>query len=400
MNDAIIVLNAGSSSLKFSLYLVLETQLQLEARGQIEGLGTSPCFKVKDREGRLLVDRALPDSGNLVGHAEAFGALAQWVRDQYRGELSPIGVGHRLVHGGAAFLAPTLIDAAFMAKVEPLIPFMPMHLPHNLAGVKGVTQLRPDLPQVACFDTSFHRGRARVTERFGLPDDLFQKGIRRWGFHGLSYEFIAAQFRRMAPKVAKGRVIVAHLGSGASLCGMKNGQSVDTTMGFSALDGLPMGTRCGSLDPGVVFFLLERMTPPQAQKLLYNESGLLGISGVSNDVRQLLASDNPRAAEAIDYFVYRVIREIGSLIAALGGLDALIFTAGIGENSPLIRERVCDGLRWLGISISAEANNTGRPCITTEGMKPSVWVIATDEEIMIGMHTLKVVSSVPRTPSS
>ena len=300
------------------------------------------------------------------------------------------------MHGGLDFVEPTLIDQQVIAKLEQLIPLMPLHLPHNLAGVKSVMKLRPDLPQVACFDTAFHRGRASVTERFGLPDELYRKGLRRWGFHGLSYDSIASQFRRIAPDLASGRVIVAHLGSGASACAMRNGRSVETTMSFSALDGLPMGTRCGSLDPGAVLFLLQTMTPAEIESMLYKKSGLLGISGVSNDVRELLASDNPQAAEAVDYFVHHVTRAIGSLTAALNGLDALIFTAGVGENSPLIRERVCRGLEWLGISILPEANKAGRNCITREGATPSVWVIPTDEEGVIAAHTLKAVSAASR----
>ena len=258
-------------------------------------------------------------------------------------------MGHRVVHGGLTFSEPTLIDAAVMTKLEQLIPLVPLHQPHNLEAIKAVMQLWPDLPQVACFDTAFHRGRAQVTERFGLPDELFRRGACRWGFHGLSYEYIAGRLRRLAPDLSGGRVIVAHLGSGASLCAMRDGQSVDTTMSFSALDGLPMGTRCGTLDPGVILFLLrDGWSVDRIEDLLYKRSGLLGISGVSNDVRALLASDCPLAAEAIEFFVYRVIREIGSLTAALGGLDALVFTAGIGENSPLIRRAGLPGPHVAG----------------------------------------------------
>ena len=299
-----------------------------------------------------------------------------------------------MVHGGLTFSEPTLIDAAVMTTLEQLIPLVPLHQPHNLEAIKAVMRLWPDLPQVACFDTGFHRGRARVTERFGLPDELFRRGPRRWGFHGLSYEYIAGRLRRLAPELCGGRVIVAHLGSGASLCAMRDGQSVDTTMSFSALDGLPMGTRCGTLDPGVILFLLrDGWSVDRIEDLLYKRSGLLGISGVSNDVRALLASDCPLAAEAIEFFVYRVIREIGSLTAALGGLDALVFTAGIGENSPLIRERVCQGLTWLDVRIDPDANQRGNGCISPEGCTPSVWVIPTDEEAVIASHTLAVVRS-------
>ena len=393
MSDAIIVLNAGSSSLKFSIYAIENRDLNLVARGQIEGLGTSPRFKAKDPQGQVLADVGLERSSKDFGHPQAFAHLAQWMREAYGGQLLPVAIGHRMAHGGLEFTEPTLIDAGIFAKLEQLIPLVPLHQPHNLAAVKGVMQLRPDLPQVACFDTAFHRGRTQMTERFGLPDDLFQRGLRRWGFHGLSYESIAGQFRLIAPDVARGRVIVAHLGSGASLCAMKNGHSVDTTMSFSALDGLPMGTRCGSLDPGVVLFLLRQgMSLDLVEDLLYKKSGLLGISNTSNDVRDLLGSDLPAAAEAIEFFVYRIDREIGSLTAALGGFDGLIFSAGIGENSPVIRQRVCQGLSWLGITIDAEANQCGRARISPAGQAPSVWVIPTDEEVVIAHHTRSVLA--------
>jgi len=393
MSDAIIVLNAGSSSLKFSVYAVLDQELSLEARGQIEGLETSPHFKAKDREGKLLADVALKDSPKDFGHQQGFAYLATWLREQYGGKLVPLAVGHRMAHGGSDFTAPTLIDDQVLMKLEELIPLVPLHQPHNLAGIKAVTSLRPDLPQVACFDTAFHRGRAPVTERFGLPDDLFRRGVRRWGFHGLSYEWIAGQLRRVAPDIATGRVIVAHLGSGSSMCAMKDGRSVDTTMSFSALDGLPMGTRCGSLDPGVILFLLQQSTREEIEAMLYKKSGLLGISGISNDVRELLASDNPQAAEAIEFFVYRAVREIGALTAVLGGLDALVFTAGIGENSPVIRQRICQRLGWLGIEIEPEVNERGRGRISPPGRSPSVWVIPTDEESVIAAGTLSAVKS-------
>ncbi|HEX3358543.1 MAG TPA: acetate/propionate family kinase [Tepidisphaeraceae bacterium] len=392
MNDAIVVINAGSSSLKFSLYSVINQQLQREAHGQIEGLGKAARFKAQKRESGVSAERTFEKSVGGFGYHEGFSYLADWIRDHFHDALSLLAVGHRVVHGGADFGEPTLIDAAVVEKLEALIPLAPLHQPHNLEAIKGAAKLRADIPQVACFDTAFHRGRESVTERFGLPDELFLAGLRRWGFHGLSYESIASQFRQIAPGLASGRVIVAHLGNGASLCAMKNGRSVDTTMGFSVLDGLPMGTRCGAIDPGVILFLLTSMTPKQVETMLYTKSGLLGISGVSNDVRELLASKEPLAAEAIDYFAYRIIREIGSLTATLGGLDALIFTAGIGENSCIIREKVCRGLSWLGIEISAEANNTGKRCVTREGATPSVWVIPTDEEGVIAAQTLKVVS--------
>ncbi len=393
MSDAVVVLNAGSSSLKFSIYGVPDRALDLAARGQIEGLGTSPRFKAKDQQGKVLADVELQGSNNGFGHPEAFAHLAQWALDHYGGTLRAVAVGHRMAHGGLEFTKPTLINAEVVTRLEQLVPLVPLHQPHNLAAVNGVMQLRPDLAQVACFDTAFHRTKPRVADRFGLPDEMFQRGGRRWGFHGLSYESVAGRFRQIAPDVSAGRVIVAHLGSGASLCAMHDGRSVDTTMSFSALDGLPMGTRCGNLDPGVILFLLRQgWNVDQLEDLLYKKSGLLGISNVSNDVRVLLASDCPLAAEAIEYFVYRIVREIGSLTAALGGLDALVFTAGIGENSPVIRQQVCHGLAWLGITIEPDANQRGSTCISPQGQAPSVWMIPTDEEAVIASHTLSVVN--------
>jgi acetate kinase len=390
MSDAIIVANAGSSSLKFSVYAVADSELNLVARGQVEGLGTSPRFKVKDSQGQVLADTELQRAGRF-GHTEGFAYLAQWLRGRYGERLTPVAVGHRVVHGGLEFVEPTLINGDVIAALERLAPLVPLHQPHNLAGIRAVAQLLPDLPQVACFDTAFHRNRPSVTERFGLPDEMFQRGLRRWGFHGLSYEFIARRFKRLAPDVAHRRVIAAHLGSGASMCAMKDGRSFDTTMSFSALDGLPMGTRCGSLDPGVVLFLLQHKSREEIEDLLYKKSGLLGISGISNDVRDLLASDSRLAAEAIEFFVYRAIREIGALTAAMGGLDALIFTAGIGENSPVIRARICAGLEWLGIRIERGANERGQGRISAAGASPSVWVIPTDEEGIIAEHTHGVI---------
>lgn len=391
MSDAIIVANAGSSSLKFSLYAVADQALNLVARGQIEGLGRSPRFKAKDSQGQVLAETRPEPGAERFGHAESFAYLAQWLRSHFGGQMTPLAVGHRMAHGGLDFVKPTRINVEVMAALEKLILLMPLHQPHNLAGVKAVMQLLPDLPQVACFDTAFHRDRPIVTERFGLPDEMFQRGLRRWGFHGLSYEFIANQFQQLAPEVAHRRVIAAHLGSGASMCAMKDGRSFDTTMSFSALDGLPMGTRCGSLDPGVVLFMLQHSSRDEIEDLLYRKSGLLGISGISNDVRELLASDKPLAAEAIEFFVYRAVREIGSLTAGLGGLDALIFTAGIGENAPVIRQRICEGLGWLGIRIDPDANERGRTCISPANASPSVWVIPTDEERVIAEHTLAVI---------
>jgi acetate kinase len=394
MSNAIVVLNGGSSSLKFSIYRIEEhDDLGLVARGQVESLGHSPHFKAKDRKGNILADAPLGDAPpGRSGHAEAFGHIARWAREQFGdGVLRPAAIGHRVVHGGLEFAEPELIDDAVVDKLDRLVPLAPLHQPHNVAVIKAVRQMRPDVPQVACFDTAFHRGRATVAERFGLPDELFHQGIRRWGFHGLSYASIVDQLRHVAPELSSGRLVVAHLGNGASLCAIRGGRSVDTTMGFSVLDGLPMGTRCGSLDPGVMLHLMRTHDYLEIERMLYMESGLYGISGVSSDVRELLASANPRASEAIDYFVYRIVREIGSLAAALGGIDALIFTAGIGENSAVIRRRVCDALGWLGVAVEPAANDRGRGCVSPAGRSPSVWVLATDEEHVIAAATLAVI---------
>jgi acetate kinase len=393
MSEAIVVLNAGSSSLKFAIYRINGDDLVLAARGQVEGLGASPHFTAKDRKGAVLADADLDSEGARPGHREAFAHVARWVREQFGDALSPAAIGHRVVHGGLEFAGPALVDDEVLEKLDRLVPLVPLHQPHNLAAIRAVRSLRPDLPQVACFDTAFHRGRAPVTERFGLPAELYDRGVRRWGFHGLSYASVIDQLHEIAPDIAAGRVIVAHLGSGASMCAIRDGRSVDTTMSFSTLDGLPMGTRCGSLDPGVVLFLLKSRTCQQVEAMLYNESGLLGISGISNDVRELLASKSPRAAEAIEYFVYRAVREIGSLAAATGGIDALVFTAGIGENSPVIRQRICRGLAWLGVALEHSANERGRGCISPAGRSPSTWVIPTEEERVIAADTWAVVRS-------
>jgi acetate kinase len=293
------------------------------------------------------------------------------------------------VHGGAECSAPLLVDAALLARLEALVPLAPLHQPQALAGIRIVRARRPGVAQVACFDTAFHRGRPSVAERFGLPDAWYRRGIRRYGFHGLSYEYVTAKLRELAPQRAAGRVVIAHLGNGASLCAVRAGRSLDTTMSFSALDGVPMGTRCGSLDPGVVLYLLREggMDLDAVESLLYEQSGLLGISGLTSDMRELVASRALLAREAIDYFVHRIVREIGALAAVLGGLDALVFTAGIGENAPAIRERICRGVAWLGLRLDEEANRSPSGRISVPGATPEAWVIPTDEERMIALHT-------------
>jgi acetate kinase len=385
MDDYALVLNAGSSSLKFSVFeRPAGERWHLEARGQIDGIGTSPRLSVKDEIGAALANQ---DVAARDGR-EALRALADWLRSKYGGSRV-LGVGHRVVHGGARFTGPTIIDAAVMRELYQLVPLAPLHQPYNLAAIEAVFEQLPGVPQVACFDTSFHRGQPEVAELIPLPRELRQQGVQRYGFHGLSYEFIASVLPLTAPEIARGRVVVAHLGSGASMCAMKDLKSVDSTLGFTALDGLCMGTRPGALDPGVVLHLFQglNLSAKEVETLLYKKSGLLGISGISNDMRDLLGRTEPAARLAVDFFVYRAARELGGLVAALGGIDALVFTAGIGENSPEIRQRICEASAWLGIEIDAGANNKRESKISSGSSTPSVWVIPTNEELMIARHT-------------
>jgi acetate kinase len=385
MDDYALVLNAGSSSLKFCVFQRPSgDSWHLAARGQIEGIGTSPRLSAKDAGGESLANQ---DVGARDGK-EALAALAGWLRSNYGG-ARVLGVGHRVVHGGSHFKGPTILNADVMRELYQLVPLAPLHQPYNLAAIEAVFERLPGIPQVACFDTSFHRGQPAVAELVPFPLELRQQGVQRYGFHGLSYEYIASVLPQVAPEIARGRVIVAHLGSGASLCALKEGKSFDSTLGFTALDGLCMGTRPGSLDPGVVLHLFQglKFSAKDVETLLYKKSGLLGISGMSNDMRDLLGRSEPAARLAVDYFVYRVAKEIGALTAALGGIDALVFTAGIGENSPEIRRRICDASAWLGIEVDEAANTQRLPKISTSNSKIPVWVIPTNEELMIARHT-------------
>ena len=385
MNDYALVLNAGSSSLKFCLFeRPARESWRLGARGQIEGIGTSPHLSVKDADGQRLADE---DVSVRDGH-QAVEALAAWLRSKYGGSRV-LGIGHRVVHGGSRFAGPTIVTPEVLAQLRELVPLAPLHQPYNLAAIEAAAERLPNVPQVACFDTSFHRGQPAVAELIPLPRELRQQGLQRYGFHGLSYEYIASVLPEVAPKIAHGRVIVPHLGSGASLCALKDGKSVDSTLGFTALDGLCMGTRPGALDPGVVLHLFQglNLSAKEVETLLYKKSGLLGISGISNDMRDLLGRSEPDARLAVDYFVYRVAKEIGALTAVLGGLDGLVFTAGIGENSPEIRRRICDACAWLGVELNESANDKPRPEISTSQSRVSVWVIPTNEELMIARHT-------------
>lgn len=385
MDDYALVLNAGSSSLKFCVFQrPAGESWHLAARGQIEGIGTSPRLSAKDADGESLANQ---DVAARDGK-EALDALAGWLRTKYGGSRV-LGVGHRVVHGGSRFKGPTILNADVMQELYKLVPLAPLHQPYNLAAIEAVFERLPGIPQVACFDTSFHRGQPAVAELVPFPLELRQQGLQRYGFHGLSYEYIASVLPQVAPEIARGRVIVAHLGSGASLCALKEGKSVDSTLGFTALDGLCMGTRPGSLDPGVVLHLFQglNLSAKQVETLLYKKSGLLGISGISNDMRDLLGRNEPAARLAVDYFVYRAAKEIGALTAVLGGIDALVFTAGIGENSPEIRRRICEASAWLGIEVDEAANSERLSRISTSHSKISVWVIPTNEELMIARHT-------------
>lgn len=385
MNDYALVLNAGSSSLKFCVFeRPPRERWHLNARGQIEGIGTAPRLSVKDENGETLAQRDVAVSN---AH-DALEVLAAWLRSKYdRSRL--LGVGHRVVHGGARFTGPTILNADVLRELRQLVPLAPLHQPYNLAAIEAVFKRLPGIPQVACFDTSFHRGQPAVAELIPLPQELRQQGLQRYGFHGLSYEYIASVLPEVAPDIADGRVIVAHLGSGSSLCALKQRKSVDSTLGFTALDGLCMGTRPGSIDPGVILHLFQtlKLSPKEVETLLYKKSGLLGISGISNDMRDLLERNESPARLAVNYFVYRAAKEIGALAAALGGIDALVFTAGIGENSPEIRKRICDSSSWLGIELDETANAKCLSKISTGNSKASVWVIPTNEELMIARHT-------------
>ncbi len=387
-HNTILVLNAGSSSIKFSLFDADDDALAVILSGQIEGISSAPRFQARDGEGTIIADLHWPRRQPGECHDYALGRLLEWLREHANGETL-LGVGHRVVHGGAHYAQPVLIDAKVLADLRSLAALAPLHQPHNLAGIHAIAEVAPSLPQVACFDTAFHRGHPPVADRFALSRDLYEQGIRRYGFHGISYQYIASVLPERAPAISRGRTIVAHLGGGASLCAIRDGQSLDSTMGFTALDGLMMGTRCGHLDPGVILYLLtERgMTVSQLETLLYRESGLLGVSGISSDMRDLETNPEPAAVQAVDLFVYRVLQEIGSLTAVLGGLDGLVFTAGIGEHSTTIRQRICARLGWLGVQLDSQANSQPQGRISSDDSAVEVWVIPTDEERMIAVHT-------------
>jgi acetate kinase len=388
--DTILVVNAGSSSVKFQVFgLDSDGRLRREIKGQMDGIGSRPRLRAAGATGDTMADRAYPIE-SVRDVPAALMIVGAWLRDELG--LSPLAVGHRVVHGGPDYDRPVLIDHGVIGRLERLASLAPLHQPHNLAPIRSLLANFPSLPQVACFDTAFHRGHDEVADHYALPRRLHDEGVRRYGFHGLSYEYIAKTLPEVAPDIAKARIIVAHLGSGASMCAIHGGRSVDSTMGFTALDGLPMGTRTGQIDPGVILYLMtvKGMSPAEVQDFLYRDCGLKGLSGVSNDMRELQNSIDPRAAFALDYFIYRISLHAGMLAAALQGLDAFIFTAGIGENSIGIRARIAERLGWLGVSLDPAKNAQHAMRISKPDSRIPVYIVSTDEELMIAQHTLSL----------
>jgi len=391
MSDAIVVLNAGSSSIKFSVFATQGRDLELVLRGQTEALYTEAAFLAKDGSGAVVAEHSW-DAGHPPGHDGALQHLLEYLR----AELStyrPLAVGHRVVHGGPDATGPVRVTAQVLEYLEGFVPLFPLHLPHNLAPVRLLLELAPELPQVASFDTSFHRSNPEISQLYALPPEYAEAGVRRYGFHGLSYEYVASVLSQFDQRAASGKTIVCHLGNGVSACAMQGGRSMASSMGFTGVEGLPMGTRSGALDPGVMLYLMDQrgMDARAIERLMYKESGLLGVSGLSSDMRTLLQSDAPRAQLAVDLFVYRIGRELGSLAAALGGLDALVFTAGIGERAAEIRARVCRDAAWLGVELDSDANAAHGPRISAATSRTSAWVIPTNEELMIARHTRRLI---------
>jgi acetate kinase len=391
--DTILVVNAGSSSVKFQVFGADgKGALDRLIKGQMDGISTQPRLRAYAGDTALLIDQSY--AADLVSDVRAaLETAGAWLRDTQN--VEPIAVGHRVAHGGPDYDRPVFIDGQVLARLERYVSLAPLHQPNNLASVRSILSRMPGLPQVACFDTSFHRGHSAIVDHYAIPEHLYVEGVRRYGFHGLSYEYIASRLPHVAPDIATGRVIVAHLGSGASMCALWGGRSIESTMGFTALDGLPMGTRPGQIDPGVVLYLLQekRMSSAEVQDFLYGECGLKGLSGISNDVRELEASADPRARFALDYFAYRVGLLAGSLAAALGGVDGFVFTAGIGENSPGMRARVAEKLVWLGGALDPAANASGAPLISASDARLAIHIVPTDEELMIARHTVGLLSS-------
>jgi acetate kinase len=390
MGDMILVLNAGSSSIKYSVFGERGSVLKLHLHGQLEGLQTQPHFEAKDAGGVIVSERRWP-AGEALGHEGAIGFLADFLRERLEHRL--VAVGHRVVHGGDEYSAPARVTPQLLSALERFVPLAPLHQPHNLLPIRMLLSLAPEVPQVACFDTSFHHTIPPERQAYPLPGSITAHGVRRYGFHGLSYEYIASVLPHYDRRAAEGRTVVLHLGNGASVCAMKACRSQGTSMGFTALGGLPMGTRCGDLDPGVLLFLMQelKMDARAIEAVLYKESGLLGVSGISSDMRTLLDSRDPKASFALKVFVDAVGRQLGAMAATLGGLDALVFTAGIGEHAAPVREQVCRDAEWLGVDLDAAANLRHGPRISSAGSRVSAWVIPTDEELMIARHTLALI---------
>jgi acetate kinase len=389
MASALLTINAGSSSIKFALFNA-SGPLQLVVSGQVERIGTAPRFIAHEAATGAVSSRSWPQ-GAARSYEDIFDDLLKWVEAHLDG-AKLIGVGHRVVHGGQLLAAPVIVTPAIIDAIEALIPLAPLHQPHSLHAIRMLAQLRPDLRQVACFDTAFHRGHADAVRHYALPRDLTESGIERYGFHGLSYEFIAERLGVLEPALAAGSVVAAHLGNGASLCALRAGKSLDSTMGFTAVDGLPMGTRCGAIDPGVILYLQQTrgMDAAAIENLIYNRSGLLGVSGISSDMRKLLECEDPHAQEAVDMFCYRIACATAAMATAAGGLDALVFTAGIGEKAPQVRARACAHLAWLGVVLDADANNRNAQRISAADSRVVVLVVPTDEEAMIARHALEL----------
>jgi acetate kinase len=386
MKDGILVINAGSSSVKFSLFVRHRGQdPDLVSVGQVEGINAHPHFIVKSPEGEVLTEKKWADGE--IGREGLFRHLLDWV-ESHLGDAELVAAGHRVVHGGSHHTKPAVITPDLISELRDLIPLAPLHQPHNISPIEELAKLHPGLKQIACFDTAFHRTNPWVTQTFAIPYSLTEEGVRRYGFHGLSYQYIARRLAQVDPALARGRVVALHIGSGASLCAMKDGKSYASTMGFTALDGLVMGTRSGTLDAGVLLYLMDHkhMTSKDIETLLYKQSGLLGVSGISSDMRDLIGNEEPRAKQAVELFIHRICRELGSLTAAMEGLDGLVFTAGVGEHSPYVRQEVCARLQWLGVKLDANANSTNdSTLVSTLDSKVQVLVIPTNEELMIAL---------------
>ena len=390
--DTILVANAGSSSVKFQVFgIEQDGSLKRQIKGLMDGVGSRPRLRVTAADGAVLVDRTY-ESATVPDVARALATAGTWLREELK--IDPIAIGHRVVHGGPDYDRPVRVDQDVLARLERYTSLAPLHQPYNLAPIRSIMARFPDLPQIACFDTAFHRGHGALADHFAIPLALYAEGVRRYGFHGLSYEYIASALPQVAPEIADKRVVVAHLGSGASMCALGQGRSIESTLGFTALDGLPMGTRPGQLDPGVVLYLLSEkgMSPGEVQNFLYRECGLKGLSGISNDMRELQGNTDPRAVFAVDYFVYRVGLNAGMLAAALQGIDGFVFTAGIGENSPQIRAAISSKLAWLGASLDAAANAENKLLISRPDSRLPIYVVPTDEELMIARHTWSLLS--------